>query len=208
MQYIYIYIYIYILESCQGGPAYEDFETWDLRPETWDLRPETRDLRPETWDLRPETWDLRPETRDPRPETRDLDPEYEKVGFCRSGDVLPTKMNHFSTTNLILKVPKAPRHQKCIFSQNHMRRITCGRETDHTNWALNARPKAKVNALGPSKKDCGLHVITKPCSVGHPANIPSPNIYIYIYMYIYIDIYTYTHIYIYTHTHTLNCLFM
>ena len=34
-----------------------------------------------------------------------------------------------------------------------MRRITCGRETDHTNWALNARPKAKVNALGPSKQD-------------------------------------------------------
>ena len=61
-----------------------------------------------------------------------------------------------------------------------MRRITCGRETDHTNWALNARPKAKVNALGPSKKDCGLHVITKPCSAGHPANIPGPNIYIYI----------------------------
>ena len=27
-------------------------------------------------------------------------------------------MNHFSRRNPILKVPKAPRHQKCIFSQN------------------------------------------------------------------------------------------
>ena len=75
-----------------------------------------------------------------------------------------------------------------------MRRITCERETDHANWALNARPKAKVNALAPSKKDCGLHVNTKPCSAGHPANIPGPNIYIYIYIYMYIYIYIYIYI--------------
>ena len=146
------------------------------------------------WDLRPETRDLRPETRDLRPETCDVRLTTEKVVFWTSGDVPPTKMNHFSATNAILIVPKAPRHHKCIFSKNHMRRITCGRKTEHGNWALNARPKAKVNALAPSKKDCGLHVITKPCSAGHPANIPGPNIYIYIYIerYIYIYIWDWT----------------
>ena len=80
------------------------------------------------------------------------------------------------TRNPILMVPKAPRHQKCIFSQSHMHRIACERETDR---AVNAKAKAKDDALAPSKKDCGLHVSTKPCSAGHPANIPGPDIYIY-----------------------------
>ena len=43
----------------------------------------------------------------------------EKVAFETSGDVPPTKMNHFSITNPIFKVAKAPRpkntylHKKC-----------------------------------------------------------------------------------------------
>ena len=110
-------------------------------------------------------------------------------------------MNHFSTTNPILKVPKAPRHQKFIFSQNHMRRITCGRETKHANWALNARPEAKVNARVPQNGIADYMWTRNHALRGIRPTFRAPiyiyiDIFIYIYIYMYIYLY-YIYIYIY-----------
>ena len=68
-----------------------------------------------------------------------------------------------------------------------MRRITCGRETEHANWALNARPEAKVNARVPQNRIADYMWTRNHALRGIRPTFRAP-IYIYIYIYMAVSI--------------------
>ena len=91
-----------------------------------------------------------------------------------SGDVPPTKMNHFSTTNSIFDTPEAQTHQKWTFSLNQL---------DWTSKVVFKTPA--IFKIMPSR-----HRPFGGCRSQCPRTSPPIYIYrcicIYIYIYIYI----------------------